>query len=145
MVVIYARFRFLHCISQGKFTSTRGNPVVRRIDATNTNWLYVEQRGDDETMQLINASKDGLLDKSRYSVKNGIIHYVISSPDGTHTKPFVPRRSRLGLLRIFHDEQCHVGMDKTIDSIQKHFWFPHMRSTVKKYIKHCLICAVKKT
>lgn len=121
------------------------NPVVRRIDATNTNWLYVEQRGDDETMQLINASKDGLLDKTRYSVKNGILHYVISSPDGTHKKPFVPRRSRLGLLRIFHDEQCHVGMDKTIDSIQKHFWFPHMRSTVKKYIKHCLICAVKKT
>lgn len=58
---------------------------------------------------------------------------------------FVPRHSRLGLLRLFHDEQCHIGTDKTIDSILKHFWFPRLRNFVKNYIKHCLICAVKKT
>lgn len=81
----------------------------------------------------------------RYSCQNGILHYLIPTPNGPISKPFVPRQSRLGLLRIFHDEQCHVGVDKTLDSIQKHFWFPRMRYFVAKYIKHCLICAVKKT
>lgn len=57
----------------------------------------------------------------------------------------VPRHNRLGLLRIFHDEQCHIGFDKTLESIQRHFWFPRMRNFVKNYLKHCLACAVRKT
>lgn len=121
------------------------NPIVRLINAKEKNWLYVEQRGDSEIRQLINDAKDGRIDKTRYVVTNGILHYVVDSPQGKTTKPFVPRHSRLGLLRIFHDEQCHVGSEKTIELIQKHFWFPGLRSFVKKYIKHCLICAVKKT
>lgn len=121
------------------------NPVVVRRMKVYDNWLYVEQRGDAETVQLINDSKDGRLDKSRYTVKNGILHYVVSTSEGTLLKPFVPRQSRIGLLRIFHDEQYHVGTEKTTESIQKLFWFPQLRSFVKKYIKHCLVCAIKKT
>ncbi|CAH1969170.1 unnamed protein product [Acanthoscelides obtectus] len=52
--------------------------------------------------------------------------------------------NRLGLLRIFHDEQCHVGPEKTYESIAQHFWFPRLRNFIKCYIKDCVICAVRK-
>lgn len=120
------------------------NPVIRRANA-NENWLYVEQRGDVEVMKLINDSKIGLLDKNRYLIKNGILHYVTPDSDDNRPKPLVPKQSRLGLLRIFHDEQCHIGPDKTIESIKRHFWFPRLAHFVRKYIKHCLLCAIKKT
>jgi reverse transcriptase-like protein/integrase-like protein/aspartyl protease len=123
---------------------SRNPVVVRRIVNTN-HWLLIEQRGDAEIRNLINDSKEGKLDTTRYVIRNGILHYVITTPEGKVPKPFVPRQSRLGLLRIFHDEQCHIGTDKTIDSIQKHFWFPRLRHFVSNYIKHCLVCAVKKT
>jgi hypothetical protein len=77
--------------------------------------------------------KDGLLYHQQVSGKSKVLRY------------FVPRQNRLGLLRLFYDEQCHVGADKTIASINKHFWFPHLRQFVHKYVKHCLACAVKKT
>lgn len=120
------------------------NPVsVRRI--VTKDWLHIEQRGDSEIAQLIKDLKEGLLDPTRYVIKNEVLHYVVDTPEGPVPKPFVPRYSRLGLCRIFHDEQCHVGIDKTIESIKKHFWFPRLTNFVRNYIKHCLICAVKKT
>lgn len=121
------------------------NPVIIRRLATHESWLYIEQRGDAEIKQLIDDANDGKLDKTRYCVKNGILHYIIGTPKGNTPKPFVPRQSRLGLLRIFHDEQCHIGIDKTLETIQRHFWFPRLRHFVKNYVKHCLVCAVKKT
>lgn len=57
---------------------------------------------------------------------------------------FVPKGHRLSLLRIFHDEHEHIGADKTIDLILKHFWFPGLRQFVAKYIAHCLVCVSKK-
>lgn len=63
----------------------------------------------------------------------------------TNLQWYVPKQSRLELLRIFHDEQCHIGSDKTYESIVKHFWFLRMRQFFKCYVKHCLICAVQKT
>lgn len=123
---------------------SRNPAVIRRLTA-HDNWLYVEQRGNNEVKKLINEWKEGSLDKTRYTVKNNILHYIIPTANGPIAKPFVPRHSRLGLLRIFHDEQCHVGIDKTLESIQRHFWFPRMRYFVAKYVQHCLVCAVKKT
>lgn len=120
------------------------NPTVRKITAEES-WLYIEQRSDNEVKQLIEDASTGNLDPTRYVVRNGILNYVLQTPHGQIVKPFVPRKSRLGLLRIFHDEQCHVGIDKTIASIQKHFWFPKLRNFVKNYVRHCLVCAVKKT
>lgn len=82
------------------------NPVaVRQVVATNKNWLYVEQRGDAEIRQLISDSQEGRLDNTRYIVQNGHLYYKDVAPEGSVPKPFVPRQSRLGLLRIFYDEQ----------------------------------------
>jgi hypothetical protein len=59
-------------------------------------------------------------------------------------RAFVPKGSRLGVLRMFHDEQCHVGPDKTFAKINHFFWFPGMAKFVKKYCDHCLKCITGK-
>jgi transposase InsO family protein len=59
-------------------------------------------------------------------------------------RAFVPKGSRLGLLRMFHDEQCHLGPDKTFAKLNHYFWFPGMTKFVKKYCDHCLKCIVGK-
>jgi hypothetical protein len=65
--------------------------------------------------------------------------------DGSVTfRYFVPKDSRLGLLRVYHDEQCHVGGEKTLHKVREQFWFPRLTSFVKKYIAHCLVCVMTK-
>lgn len=59
-------------------------------------------------------------------------------------KLYVPKGYRLSILRLFHDDNCHVGYDKTLNKIQEHFWFPGITVFTKKYISHCLICTACK-
>lgn len=122
------------------------NPVSIFRITKHESWLHIEQKSNAEVQQMLTDLREGQLDANQYVEKNGLLCHQTVLPDKTKIiRYFVPRHSRLGLLRLFHDEQCHVGTDKTIDSITKHFWFPRIRSFVKNYVKHCLVCAVKKT
>lgn len=47
---------------------------------------------------------------------------------------YIPKGHRLSLLRVFHDEHDHVGVDKTLDLILKHFWFPGLKQFVQKVV-----------
>lgn len=122
------------------------NPVSVLRTSRCDSWLHIEQKGNAEVEQMLNDLREGKLDSNQYIEKNGLLCHQQILPDKTKiVRYFVPRQSRLGLLRLFHDEQCHIGTDKTINSILMHFWFPRLRNFVKNYVKHCLVCAVKKT
>jgi hypothetical protein len=126
------------------------NPVsvlrVSRNRGRDDSWLYIEQKGNAEVRQMLSDLHEGKLDGNQYVEKDGLLCHRHKTKNGNEViRYFVPRHSRLGLLRLFHDEQCHVGIDKVTSSILSHFWFPKLRNFVKNYIKHCLVCAVKKT
>lgn len=118
------------------------NPVnvcqVRRP----TNWAQVAQAADTETQELVEKLNSGQLDCNRYVQQNNILYYKlhVTGEDSPRLLCYVPKGHRLSLLRIFHDEHHHIGFDKTVELILKHFWFPGLRSFAKKYIQHCIVC-----
>lgn len=117
------------------------NPVNVCTVQKPLNWARIAQASDEETRSLIQKLADGQLDSSRYIFKNDIL-YVKFAPTGENPKflCYIPKGHRLSLLRIFHDEHDHPGVDKTVDLITKHFWFPGLRAFVQKYVTHCLVC-----
>lgn len=46
----------------------------------------------------------------------------------------VPTTVRWGLVRTVHDDAKHFVVDKTLDRLQRFYWFPKMRRYVKSYI-----------
>lgn len=122
------------------------NPVREVLNVTqHRNWAQIAQAADNETRDLLEKLREGGLDPNRYVEKNDLLYYKYS-PVGEQSRLlcFIPRGHRLSLLRVFHDEHNHIGYDKTLDLVLKHFWFPGLRQFVKKYIEHCLICISKK-
>lgn len=117
------------------------NPVDILHIRKPTNWAQQAQTADSETQNLIDSLKEGSLDSTRYEVRNNLLYYKYSSAgDDTRLLCFIPKGYRLSLLRIFHDEHDHIGIDKTAELILRHFWFPGLRAFVRKYIGHCLVC-----
>lgn len=116
------------------------NPVNVCEARRRQNWAQIAQAADEETQQLLQKLNDGQLDPKHYVQKNELLYYKYS-PVGEDPKLlcFVPKGHRLSLLRIFHDEHSHPGVDKTLELIRKHFWFPSLKSFVQKYVSHCLI------
>lgn len=109
------------------------------------NWAQIAQAGDEETKNMIQALERGELDSSRYVIKNDVLYYRYSHVgEDLRLLCYIPKGQRLSLLRIFHDEHSHIGVDKTLDLILRHFWFPGLRAFVKKYIGHCITCIAHK-
>ena len=95
-----------------------------------------------------------LLDKIRagysvdpYYVENKFPASVQRDADGLfHMKDriCVPHNSalRTEILYEFHDVPSagHVGRDRTMAALAKHFWWPHMTRSVKAYVNGCAIC-----
>lgn len=116
-------------------------------DNNYNNWLAVAQTQDKECKQIITSLNGNNDDFARkYKIQKETLFRIITDKTGKPKDllPFVPSNNRYNLLKIFHDDQCHVGWEKTLASIKLYFWFPHMSRYVKKYVKHCLLCAIRK-
>lgn len=116
------------------------NDVVYLLNET-PSWLEISQQNDPETQSLIAQVVAGELDGNRYVLQNSLLFYQVQPEE---YKLFVPKGARFNLVRLFHDENCHVGLEKVLHKLRDHFWFPHMSAFVKKYLKHCLICIQRK-
>jgi hypothetical protein len=53
---------------------------------------------------------------------------------------------RKGVLHHFHTSKTagHLGITKTIQLIQPHYWWPHMKDFVTAYMKGCATCQMNK-
>jgi len=52
----------------------------------------------------------------------------------------VPESMVSSIIRIYHDDTGHVGVEKTVQGITDHYWFPNLKYKVKQYIKNCVKC-----
>lgn len=138
-------------ISHVDFLSRNPIETVAQVDLSSNNyqnWLTLAQSRDEECKQIIKSLNDNKKgDNSRkYKFEKGtLFRMILTDPNKPlESIPFVPSNNRYNLLKIFHDDQCHIGWEKTLASLKLYFWFPHMTRYVKKYIGHCLLCAVRK-
>lgn len=52
----------------------------------------------------------------------------------------VPESMVNNIIRVYHDEMAHCGLEKTIQGITSNYWFPSLRRRTREYIENCLIC-----
>src|SRR5271156_4597331 len=52
----------------------------------------------------------------------------------------IPASCQKLILEKFHDENCHVGIPKTIGSILEKYWWPQVADDVNAWTKTCKIC-----
>ena len=61
--------------------------------------------------------------KARYLVENDIIYYLSDPHDNPTLRLFVPEHLRQIIVKQYHDENGHMGVQKSYDTIrQKHYW-----------------------
>jgi transposase InsO family protein len=58
------------------------------------------------------------------------------------TQIVVPVQLRPKLLTVAHDMPLsgHLGTQKTLDRLLKHFWWPHVNKSVRAYCRSCDVC-----
>lgn len=93
-------------------------------------WLGIAQAKDSETLSLIEKVQSGELDSNQYLIRNDLLYYKRTPNE--KPKLYIPKGYRLSIVRLFHDENCHVGHNKTYEKISENFWFPGINKFIKK-------------
>jgi hypothetical protein len=64
-----------------------------------------------------------------------------------HGLIIVPKELQNKVMELHHDEATsgHLGTAKTLDLIQRHFWWPNMKESVQEYCKTCDSCQKNKS
>lgn len=112
-----------------------------QINSLSKTWLHIEQQNDVGTTEIIDKIKNGDPDYlAQYLLKGGILYKRVEST----YKIYIPQHCRLNLMRRFHEDNCHIGWEKTLSKMKQDFWMPHMTRNVRKFVESCVICLVAK-
>jgi len=120
-------------------------------DSEDSEWPKL-QAADGELAGLIAYLKTGklpatdtearrlVLTSSSYSLIDGVLYF--NQPDG-HLLLVVPRDQRQKLIQEAHGGilSGHLREMKTYSQLQKHYWWPGLRTDVRKWCQSCLVCA----
>ena len=71
---------------------------------------------------------------SKFSIRQGILLYK--------KRVYIPKTLKDKVLQFVHSSSLagHAGYDKTIHRARKNFFWPGMKSNVKRFIRECDIC-----
>jgi transposase InsO family protein len=83
--------------------------------------------------------------RSRLSIKDGVLYRSVNSPNVGETKQVVlPSVLRQDALRSLHDQTGHQGAERTLALLRLRVYWPCMTADVEAYINKCERCTVNR-
>uniref|UniRef100_A0A8C5M9T8 Gypsy retrotransposon integrase-like protein 1 n=1 Tax=Leptobrachium leishanense TaxID=445787 RepID=A0A8C5M9T8_9ANUR len=72
---------------------------------------------------------------------------ALAPPSKPQNKLFVPSVEVPTALQLFHESKFagHFGVNKTLDLIKRHLWWPTLTKDVKDYVTTCFVCTRSKS
>ncbi|KAL3204195.1 hypothetical protein MRX96_041367 [Rhipicephalus microplus] len=134
----------LHSAITEKFSVyLRGGPRFT-VFTDNFSLSYLVQKGASNrrfarwTLDLAEYTFDHK--SSDYEIENDIL--VKKSLEGgrVRRRVIIPAALRSSVMIIFHDNNGHLGVEKTRDLIQRKYWWPSMRKDIREYVDSCHTC-----
>ncbi|XP_068212700.1 uncharacterized protein [Palaemon carinicauda] len=108
---------------------------------------FIQAQKDEFNFEL-GGTED--LSKPRFVVYEGLLYRLgrpLTRPAlsaSGNEQMVVPTKYRETVLSLAHEDPFagHIGIGKTFQKVAKRFWWPGMRSSVKKYVAICETCQV---
>ena len=67
-------------------------------------------------------------------------------PSAGHPRVYVPRDMRPWVLRACHvSASCHLGVHRTLRMVERFYWWVGVDSSVRWWVRSCLVCQARKT
>ena len=105
--------------------------------------MRVEQEKDPELLQL----KRDLSQKNnktslfrRYMIKDGIVYYLSQVDDEPVLRLYIPKHLRENIIKQYHDDNGHMGVNKTFLTIKEKYYWPGLWKQLDKAISACVTC-----
>ena len=108
--------------------------------------MVEEQERDPELKKLRDKIKQGKTEGTeakRHVFFEDVLYYISSPNDHPVTRMYVPDQLRKVVLEQYHDENGHMGVDKTYHTVGVKYYWPNMFKEVLGYIQGCVVCQAR--
>ena len=103
----------------------------------------VEQEKNIELMEIKIQILHGQPSKTtqrRYIVIDDILYYI-TDPDNEHIlRLYVLEHLRERVVKQYHNDNGHMGIDKTFDAIRQKYNWPNLYKLLYEYMSSCITC-----
>ena len=100
-----------------------------------------EQEKDPEMKTILEklANADAKNDP-KLMMHEGVLYYLSNPDDDPTLRLYVPSHLKTLLIKQYHDENGHFGVDKTYQSLRRKYYWPNMFKELYDYISKCILC-----
>ena len=119
-----------------KPTTTCGNHLDMKLEQTK-----------DKAVQVIKDQLEhGQGDKTalkRYIMIEGLLYFISEIDDEPNPRLYVPEHLQSLVIKQYHDDNGHMGIDKTFDAIKLKYYWPNLYKNLYQYISKCVTCQAR--
>lgn len=105
------------------------------------------QLEDPDLQNIITSFETNNEDVFRYTERgyimlDGVLYRFCSEEDSENGQLVVPKSMRKDILFNYHESPTagHYGIERTINRITQHYYWPKMRAEITEYVKLCTEC-----
>ena len=106
----------------------------------------IEQTRDDDISEirtmLLNGKESKDIQK-HYLLVDDLVYYLSNVNDDPCLRLFIPKHLRIFVVKQYHDQNGHMGVQKTFDSIRQKYYWPNLFKEINKYVNECTICQTR--
>lgn len=117
------------------------DPAILKINLED--WIYCIQSQDPELIAIRNRIHQNNPDPELTKIYFEKDYRIYRKTADGGNKLVIPKIARFSLMRKYHDDIGHIGLNKCEKLIKSKFWFQGMTRFIKKYVNACLDCAFK--
>ena len=112
-----------------KFYAGWEDPGANGKEEPETTWegmdMVKEQDKDGVVKQLESGKAVGAL-KNRHLLLGGLLYYVSDPDDDPTPRLYIPKQLQDAVIKQYHADNGHMGIDKTFESIKRKYYFPNL-------------------
>lgn len=102
-----------------------------------------EQNKDSEIVEFKTILRQGSPSKAvqkRYIVLNDILYYISDADDNPTLRLCVPMHLRGAIVKQYHDDNGHMGVQKSFEAIRRKYFWPLLYKELYEYVGKCVVC-----
>ena len=105
--------------------------------------IVAEQSKDAILMEVKYGLENDKLSPSlqkKHMIMDNILYYISNVDSDPVLRLYIPEQLRGAVIKQYHDENGHMGLDKTHDAIKIKYYWPNLYKQLYTYIGSCVIC-----
>ena len=108
--------------------------------------IKLEQTKDEEISEIrsmITSGKENKDVQRHYLLVDNLVYYISSVNDDPCLRLYVPKHLRSSVILQYHDQNGHMGIQKTLDSIRQKYYWPNLFKEINGYVSNCITCKTR--